>query len=479
MLVRKVIFCTLLMMICATCWCQRSSTKALSDTLQPAFNPDGSIDTSKTTIRSISIVGNRVTREAIVYREVAIRSGINYTNADLEKKMRLTKEQLMNTTLFVSVELRRVPAGDGFCDVQIVVSERWYLFPLPYFKVVDRNWNVWINDYKASLDRTLFGVKIAHNNTTGRNDKMNVWIIGGYTQQVEFKYQLPYVDKKMEKGFTVGMNYGRNREINYATDSNKQLFKSLPSFGRDYLRVEAAFSYRKGSQKRFYLRSIFGWEKIDTAFFNLNPNYLNGQLSASYLDIIANYQYFNVDYIPFPLRGWYIDMNASHRFSKALGMSQIGGRALATWEFLPKTYINFQTAFAYTLQRQQAYFNNRMMGYGSLYMQGLEYNVIDGTFGIMGRTTLRRKLFSTTFKGPEKWKTYSRIPFTFYLKGYGNLGYVYDKVPGVTNFMNNRLLRTAGFGLEIASIYDAVLKLEYSFNQFGQSGFFIHTSADF
>ena len=139
---RKVICCTLLLLICATCWCQRSSTKAFSDTLQPAFNPDGSVDTSRTTIRSIAIVGNRVTHEAIVYREVAMRSGISYANSDLEKKMRLTKEQLMNTALFVSVELNRVPAGDGFCDVQIVVSERWYLFPLPYFKVVDRNWNV-------------------------------------------------------------------------------------------------------------------------------------------------------------------------------------------------------------------------------------------------------------------------------------------------------------------------------------------------
>lgn len=480
MFVRLVLLCSC--WCCWPCWAkaqQIMASAAWPDTLLSPTLPDGSIDTGRTTIRSIQVRGNKTTREPIIYREVVLTSGTTYRNEDLEKRIRITREQLMNTSLFVTVDIHKVPAGNGFIDINIEVIERWYLFPLPYFKVVDRNWNVWISDYKASLDRTLFGVKIAHNNTTGRNDKMNVWIIGGYTQQVEFKYQLPYVDKKMEKGFTVGINYGRNREINYATDSNKQQFLSLPNFGRDYIRAEASFSYRKGSQKRFYLRSIFGWEKIDTIFYNLNPNYLNGRLSASYLDVIANYQYFNVDYIPFPLRGWMIDVYANQRLSKTLGMTQLGGRALATWEFLPKTYINFQTALSWSLPKTQSYFNTRKMGYGSLYMQGLEYNVVDGTFGIMGRTTLRKKLFTYTFNGPEKWKTYSKIPFTFYLKGYGNLGYVYHKNPGITNFMNNRLLRTAGIGLEIVTIYDAVLKLEYSFNQFGQSGFFIHTTADF
>jgi hypothetical protein len=118
------------------------------------------------------------------------------------------------------------------------------------------------------------------------------------------------------------------------------------------------------------------------------------------------------------------------------------------------------------------------MGYANLWMQGLEYFVMDGTFGVVGRTTIRRKLFTYNFVGPDKWKAYSRIPFTFYLKTFGNIGYAYHNNPG-NNFMNNQFLHTAGFGLEIATIYDMVFKLDYSFNQFGQSGFFIHTSADF
>jgi hypothetical protein len=410
---------------------------------------------------------------------VAVKAGTRYSAADYNRLMRLTREQLMNTTLFVDVILRKDMLGEDEADIEVEVKERIYFFPLPYFKVIDRNWNVWIKDYGASLDRTNYGVKLLHNNFSGRNDKMNIWVIGGYTQQLEFKYQLPYVDKKLEKGFNVGMSYMRNREINYATDSNRQQFSKLSDFGRNYFKAEGAFTYRKGSNKRFFLRAIYGHESIDSAFYLLNPNLLGGKTKANYLDINAIYQYYNVDYIPFPLRGWYLDVYATKRFSGTLGMYQMGGKILGTWKFLPKTYINFQASMVFTTPHQQAFYNTRLMGYGSLYMQGLEYYVMDGTFGVMGRTTIRRELFTLTFKGPDSWKSHSRIPFRFFMKTFGNLGYAYAEDPGATNYMNNRLLRTAGFGLEIATIYDFVFKLEYSFNQFGESGFFIHTASDF
>jgi hypothetical protein len=244
-------------------------------------------------IRTIVIKGNKQTRDNIAFREVALKAGESYSGRDLFKRLRLTKEQLMNTTMFVNVSSQQFLAPNGQLDIVITVAERWYIFPIPYFKVVDRNWNVWINDYKASLSRTQFGLKLTHNNTTGRNDRLNIWVIAGYTQQLEFKYQSPFVDKKMEKGFTVGMSYGRNRELNFATDSNRQKFYTLPNFGRSYFRAEGAFSYRKGSQMRFYLRSVYGLERIDSIFLKLNPSYLNGRTQATFVDLSATYQYLS------------------------------------------------------------------------------------------------------------------------------------------------------------------------------------------
>ena len=112
-------------------------------------------------------------------------------------------------------------------------------------------------------------------------------------------------------------------------------------------------------------------------------------------------------------------------------------------------------------------------------MQGLEYYVADGGAGGMMRATLRKQVFQFTIKNLFKSKSHSNIPFRFFAKAYGNLGYVYNHNPG-TSFMNNKLLRTGGIGLDIVTIYDWAIKLDFSFNQFDSGGkLYLHTQSDF
>ena len=78
-----------------------------------------------------------------------------------------------------------------------------------------------------------------------------------------------------------------------------------------------------------------------------------------------------------------------------------------------------------------------------------------------------------------KSKSHDRIPFTFYAKAYGDLGYVYSKNNTNNSRLSNKLLRSGGFGIDIVTIYDLILKLEFSFNQLGSSGTYYHTGSDF
>lgn len=85
MLVRLVFCCCLLMLLPCRGKCQQLlGAAATADTMLPPLPANGSIDTGRITIRSIAITGNRITREAIVYREVAIASGSTYTTDELE-----------------------------------------------------------------------------------------------------------------------------------------------------------------------------------------------------------------------------------------------------------------------------------------------------------------------------------------------------------------------------------------------------------
>ena len=478
---------------------------------QPAatspFRPMPVVDSSDTdasmpppgaaiTVRKVLLTGNKQTKAYIVLREVALKPGFFYTPEEFNKKRRLTQEQLMNTALFITVAVDTVDLGGGEIDLRVEVKERWYLFPVPYFKVVDRNWNVWINEHKASLDRTNLGLKLIHGNTTGRNDKFNLLAIGGYTQQLGFNYSLPYVDKKLTKGFTTGFAYSRNREVNTITLNDKQVFSKLSEFARKTIRADFGFTYRRGSDLRMALRFAYNRERFDTALVQPtttyppqelptvvpNPELLgNGRTHSNFIDIHYSVNLLRADYNPYPLRGYKIEGFSFLRLGGGLNMFQMGGNATASWPVMKNTYLQFQNAIAYTPNQKQPYYNLKMMGYGALTMQGLENYVVDGSFGTMFRFTPKYQLLNFHIRNLVKNKNYNDIPVKVFLKAYGNLGYVFNSNndPKQNNIMPNRLLRTAGFGVDFLTIYDLVLKLEYSYNQFGQSGFFIRTASDF
>ena len=57
------------------------------------------------------------------------------------------------------------------------------------------------------------------NNVSGRNDNLNIWLINGYTQQLSFRYENPFLDKSLKHGMNIGVAYSRNREMNFNTDT--------------------------------------------------------------------------------------------------------------------------------------------------------------------------------------------------------------------------------------------------------------------
>lgn len=154
-------------------------------------------------VAEISFEGNKKTKDFIVEREVVLKKDSTYSPELFSNYLWRSKENLMNTTLFVDVLFDTTLVGEGQYKVHFLLKERWYIFPTPYFTVADRNWNVWINEHNASLSRTNVGVKLRHENVTGRNDKFNLWLIGGYTRQVSFNYLRPFVDKRLRFGYKV------------------------------------------------------------------------------------------------------------------------------------------------------------------------------------------------------------------------------------------------------------------------------------
>ena len=114
------------------------------------------------------------------------------------------------------------------------------------------------------------------------------------------------------------------------------------------------------------------------------------------------------------------------------------------------------------------------------FMQGYEYYVIDGVAGGYLKTTLTRELLNFRIRVPatKKGKTPAKIPVRIFGKTYGNTGYVHNPQPG-ENILSNKMLYSGGFGIDILTFYDVTFKFEYSFNQLGQNGLFLHRKSIF
>jgi hypothetical protein len=108
----------------------------------------------------------------------------------------------------------------------------------------------------------------------------------------------------------------------------------------------------------------------------------------------------------------------------------------------------------------------------------LEKYVIDGVAAFMSRQSLRRELIRFSVKTYLKSKSHDKIPFRIYARAFGDVGYAYNKT-FTANSLTNRMLYTAGAGVDIVTFYDFILRFDYSFNQLGENGLFLHIKTDF
>src|SRR5690348_1867838 len=98
-------------------------------------------DTSSLFIASISIYGNNKTKNFIIEREIPFKQGDYVAAKDIQKKLETAKEQLINTSLFLDVSVFIQNRYGQFVFITVYLKERWYIFPLPYFSLVDKNIN--------------------------------------------------------------------------------------------------------------------------------------------------------------------------------------------------------------------------------------------------------------------------------------------------------------------------------------------------
>lgn len=438
-------------------------------------------DTNYLVVRQVIVQGNKKTRTSIILRELPVKPGDTIYLRTLGETLESARKQLLNTSLFLNATANVKNWEGREADAVFEVWERWYLFAFPIFKLADRNFNQWWVEQNRSLKRVNVGVKAFQDNLTGRNDDVYADVTVGYTQKFLLGYNLPYIDKRFRHGLGFVVSYSRNREINYVSDANKQQFFRQDDFLRRQFQLGLTYSYRKAINTRHQVSLTYNTESVNDSVVILNPDYLgNGRKDINYLELAYRVNYIQADSWQYPLKGTMLQGEVS----KA-GIGPLSGldfvkfrvRAVKYWELARKTYGALGVTGQAKFSDRQPYIGMRAMGYGGDYLRGLEYYVVDGTSFFIFKSTLRRELLNFRINLPIVPKKFSSLPIRVLAKAYGDMGYAYSKLTR-NGILNNRMLYTGGVGLDVVSFYDACIRFEYSINQLGEKGLFLHAKLD-
>lgn len=440
---------------------------------------------SRLQVRKVSITGNKKTKDYIILREMNIKPGDSVAIINLPAILEKNRQRIYNTTLFVEVIVEPLVINAFDVDISITVKERWYIFPLPELKFVDGNINKWVQHYKGDMTKINYGLKFNHNNLTGRKDQLGIHLLNGYTKTIAFKYRAPFLNSALTNGFSVSGRYVKSREVAFKTGwDNEYLFYKRNHFVRNAWDINVGYSIRKGLKTTHLFNIGYTHVNVDDsiASVNYNKDYFNNGVSrVGYIDFNYTLRYIDEDNVLYPLTGISGNIGIGKRglgFSGGINCFAIEGEINKYWSLGKKWYAGSQVQAHIKLPFNQSYINLQALGHGNNYIRGLEYKVIDGVAYAIAKFNLKKEIFNfsinTIFK---KSKTLNKLPFRIYAKTFADMGYCYNR--DFASALNNTFLGSTGVGIDIVTLYDIQIRFEYSINQLGQKGLFLHNEKGF
>ena len=433
-------------------------------------------------ISQLIITGNKITRLPIINRELMIHEQDTLPFLVYERAAERSRENLMNTSLFNFVTITYQMVSGPNAVVVIDVKERWYIMPKPIFELVDRNFNEWVKT--GDWSRVNYGFYLDWYNFRGRNETLKFQFRWGYSQRIGIFYSIPYISKNQKEGLSFGYAYGRNREVSYMVNESKELRYDDKNFVRKEIYGGIRYTRRDG----FYNNNTFALEyrynTVNDTVVTLNPEYLgNGKTNQSLISIAYQFRRDMRDYKVYPLKGYLFDFDA---VKNGLGLLENEPNLLYFTTHLKyfkqladRWYLASAIKGKLSGQSEAPYFNQRGFGFGNDFVRGYEYYVIPGQNYVLTRNSLKfallpTRVISLPWSVLEKFRT---IPYAFYMNANFDAGYARDRQFENDNPLGNEWQFGYGLGIDYVTYYNLVMRVEYSFNKFGENGFFLHFTA--
>ncbi len=432
-------------------------------------------------VNEIRLFGNKITRDKLIFRELSLKSGDSLCKKSLQLALKHSKENLSNTSLFNFVEIHDslfVVEDRKFADLTIHLKERWYIWPMPLAELAERNPNAWWET--KDFSKINYGLFFTWENFRGKREALKFIAQGGYDETFGFLYSVPFINFQQTLGFTLGAGLIRNHEVTYQTIANKPVRYRDTDYLLYHYYAYVAFTIRKNIHSSHYFELEYNNRHYGDMVFQLNPEfdpYQNNKFN--YFSLTYIYKNDHRDNKIYPLKGHYLDGILVKRGVGSSPTSNVNILSFTSnirkyWAL--KNHWYFAAGFTGRVANtnRNPYFLNIGLGYTRDFVRGFEHYVIDGQNFALIKTDLKYGLFENKVMNlPVLPSKFNKVPWAMYMSFFADAAYSTTDLPEATNTLQNKSLFGCGAGLNLVSYYDIVVRLEYTYNNIGEKGFFV------
>ena len=462
-------------------------TGAAQSNQSPGAVPVDSVaaeNTREVLIDNIFITGNRKTKDKIILRELSVEIGKYYKFEGLREMLDFDRNKIYNTNLFNTVEVSILELDMEKIDIVVQVDERWYLFPIPLIDIIDRNFNDWVENHNADLSRIIYGLSLYHFNMRGMNERMTLTAQFGFSRRYEFQYDVPYIDRSQQNGLGFFVKFIEYKNLHYDNINNNRVFLESEDILKTNIFTGINYVRRNSFYARHFVDFAYSDSEVADTIFQLNPNYHTlSNKRQQYFNLKYKFSYDKRDIVAYPLNGYRLTASVEKSGLGVFGdVNLLNFRASYAqfWKLPNKFYFSNYTSAYISTPNDQPYSMLNGLGFGNDVVRGYELYVIHGQNYVINKTSLKYDIFSgSTELKKFPLQQFRHFPYAFYLKTYFDVGYASN----VINYEGNQrladqLLLGGGIGLDVVTLYDIIMRFEYSFNSIGENGlFFAITSA--
>lgn len=427
-------------------------------------------------VDSIVVKGNKKTRTFIILRELSFRMGDTIQNWSYHKEQ--SRKQLINLFLFNEISINKIASV-----VYIDVTERWYFWPSPELDYADRNFNQWW--LSKDPKRLIYGLNLEWFNVRGRNETMVLGLIAGYTRMAALSYKIPYFNKKQTWGLFASVHYSTNKEVWFKTENDKvQFFRDNDKDLIKRKNAELIITHRKRIFNYHHFSMGYRQTEIDDTVsdYDVNQRYL------LYNQTIQREQYIGYQFVfdrrdfkGFPLNGHLLKIHgeASNYYFNIKDFQTLMLKLSYSkyFKIRERLFASFNVSGRYYSNQYPQYSRVQALGYGREYIRGYELYVIDGSHFGLAKAELKYRFLNKKYKFFPKVKNYEVLPISLFVSTFYDAGYVVNKDKQGddmnNNVLTNSLQKGYGAGLNIVAFYDYCARIEYAFDSFGKSRFYL------